>query len=213
MRDKEETKRRLIKAVGEAIQLKGDKKIYNATIARLARVDRKLISRYFKNLDNLIETYVVENDYWITYAKELHRHELPDAPENLQETLISLLVNQFTYFYSNENMQRLILMEISRENWLMSSVSRTREGIGSDFLEMAENHFKATGIDIRAISALAVSGIYYSILHARVNDSTFCGIDLKTAEGRERIINALRSLITLAFDAAATEKTKETVNH
>jgi len=57
MKDKETTKKRLIEAVGELIRLRGFKGLRISIVARQADVDRKLIYRYFGNLNNLIEAY------------------------------------------------------------------------------------------------------------------------------------------------------------
>jgi len=47
MKDKEQTKRRLIQAVGEIISTDGFSNLRISTISRKAGVDRKLIYRYF----------------------------------------------------------------------------------------------------------------------------------------------------------------------
>lgn len=71
MKDKNLTKRKLIDAVGSIIAEKGFKGLRISKISHLAGVDRKLVYRYFGNLDNLIEAYVTENDYWMLFASQL----------------------------------------------------------------------------------------------------------------------------------------------
>lgn len=55
MKDKENTKRKLIQAVGEVIQSEGFHNLKISKISKKANVDRKLIYRYFGNLNYLIE--------------------------------------------------------------------------------------------------------------------------------------------------------------
>lgn len=208
-RDKEKTKRKLIQSAGVVLRVKGLNNTTSAEIARHAGVDRKLINRYFTNLQGLLEAYVIQQDYWLTYARELRKEPGSVRANHIREICISLLVNQFTYFCENVPMQNLIMMEICSKTALMSSISRIREDRGAEFIKAAENYFVGTGIDIRAIATIAIAGTYYSVLHSRNNDSTFCGLNLRDLQDRERIREGLRSMITLAFDAAAAKKSVE----
>ena len=71
MKDKEQTKRKLIDAVGIIIKSKGFSSVRISKVARQAGVDRKLIYRYFGNMNNLTEAYIIENDYWMLFALTL----------------------------------------------------------------------------------------------------------------------------------------------
>ena len=71
MKDREQTKRKLIDAVGILIKSKGFNGIRISKVARQAGVDRKLIYRYFENMKNLTEAYIVENDYWMEIPQGL----------------------------------------------------------------------------------------------------------------------------------------------
>ena len=51
----------------------------------------------------------------------------------------------------------------------------------------------------RAITALLVSGAYYLNLYTGYNASKFCGIDLKTDEGRQEIEKAIVEIIDFAY--------------
>jgi hypothetical protein len=49
--------------------------------------------------------------------------------------------------------------------------------------------------------ALLISGIYYLNIHTGVNGSTFCGLDLKSDNGRDEIKNAIDFVIGQAYSA------------
>lgn len=61
------------------------------------------------------------------------------------------------------------------------------------------NQFKDSDIDFVAISALLIAGIYYLNLHRKC--SPFCGIDISTEEGRNRLMNAVEALADKLFSA------------
>ena len=199
VKNKELTKRSLINAVGELLRTKGFKSLRITKVARQAEVDTTLVYRYFGNIKNLIERYVIEKDYWISNTLKLQRKRIRTR-DDMQETLIQMLEGQFTYFFDNEEMQRLIIKEITEKNTLMDSVSRVRENIGSQYYTQADKYLKDTGSDIRAVSALLVAGIYYIVLHSKMNTSTFCEIDIKKQDGRDRISKAIRKIMSRSFD-------------
>jgi AcrR family transcriptional regulator len=60
MKDKEQTKRKLIYAVGVIVKAKGFSAVSISKVAREAGVDRKLVYRYFGNMNNLTEAYISE---------------------------------------------------------------------------------------------------------------------------------------------------------
>lgn len=68
MKDKELTKRKLIDTIGEISKVHGFKSVRISKVSRQAGADRKLVYRYFGDLNNLIEAYIIENDYWMLFA-------------------------------------------------------------------------------------------------------------------------------------------------
>ena len=208
MKRSKETKRKLIEAVGYVIKTEGLDKVNYSKVARRAGVDRKNIHTYFENLDGLIEAYITENDYWLSFAEVLREVATENAPQGIRDVIIAILQNQFRYFYEEKEMQDLILWEISHDSPMMQSIHRAREAYGQRLLEMADVDFNGTNIDIRAISALLVSGIYYVVLHARFNGGMISDIDINSAHGQEAILNALKQIVGWAFQEAEKQKPK-----
>jgi hypothetical protein len=87
-----------------------------------------------------------------------------------KDLITAILQNQFSYFYAEKDMQRLILWELTSHSPLMKSIHNARESMGQRFLELTDEHFKKSDVNLRAIGALLVGGIYYTILHT-INDS------------------------------------------
>ncbi|MBB6107634.1 AcrR family transcriptional regulator [Mucilaginibacter lappiensis] len=69
IRNKELTKRKLIDAVGEIFRKEGHTGLGVNKVAKQAGVAKKLIYDYFeRDFDNLVEAYILETDYWLTFA-------------------------------------------------------------------------------------------------------------------------------------------------
>lgn len=199
MKNKENTKRKLIDAVGEIIRQHGFKFIRISKVAQLAGVDRKLIYRYFGNLDNLIEAYITENDYWMIFADHLKTLLKDQDVSDNKALVIQILQEQFKFFYAEKKMQGLILMELSEKNTLMHSIHNARESLGQQFFEKTDAHFKNSDVNFRAVAALLVGGIYYMILHTRNNGYNFSGINLNTQEGINSVLETVARIVEWAY--------------
>ncbi|KVV15028.1 TetR/AcrR family transcriptional regulator [Flavobacterium sp. TAB 87] len=193
--DKERSKRKLINSVGKVLKIKGYSGLTATNIAKAAGLSRRLITTYFDSVDHLVETYVRHKDYWTEASGNIGEIIEQNQGNNTKEVINYLLQNQLDYFYNSTEMQKLILWEISEKTKIMYEVCDDRERLGSKIFELADEEFKADIIDIRAISALLVAGIYYTVLHAKSTNTLFCGIDINEPEGMKRIKNAISLII------------------
>jgi AcrR family transcriptional regulator len=197
IKNKQLTMGRLIDAVGEIIRTKGYTGLGVNKIAKQAGVDKVLIYRYFISPQKLIETYVMEKDYWLVFSEKL-RQPATDEKGDLQEIATSMLENQFDFFLKEVEMQQLIIWEICEKGELMKKISLARESLASDFLEQTDKHFKRSQINFRVLSALLSAGIYYMILHKDVGE--YCGIDLKKQVHQTELKRTVREIIAMVFD-------------
>ncbi|WP_179412696.1 TetR/AcrR family transcriptional regulator [Mucilaginibacter sp. E4BP6] len=202
MKDKEATKRKLIDAVGVIIKRDGFSTLKISTIAKVAEVDRKLIYRYFGGLNHLIEAYIVENDYWLLFSEKMKTMLEQKEFTGSEQIITAILQNQFSFFVSQKEMQRLILWELSADSPMMRSIHNARESMGQKFLEMTDSHFKESKVNFRPIAALLVGGIYYTILHTIFNGSSFTDMDINSEEGRQSILVAIEQIVHWAYIGA-----------
>ncbi len=198
--DKARSTQKLIKAVGTVIKSKGYTGLSATNIAKAAGLSRRLITIYFDSVDDLIETYVRGQDYWMAAAGDAGNLIADNKGENTQEILNTLLQNQLDYFYGNSEMQKIILWEISKKTKIMYEVCEDRERLGSKFFELSDIELKDKNIDLRAVAGLLVAGIYYMVLHAKSTDTLFCEIDINTSEGMKRIKNAISMILENTYN-------------
>jgi AcrR family transcriptional regulator len=202
IKNKEITKRKLISALGETIKLEGFEALSASKVARRAEVDRKLINRYFGGLNQLIEAYVVENDYWLLFTEHINELLKYTSFPGSKELITSVLQNQFSYFFGAKDMQRLILWELTHNSPLMKSIHNARESMGQKLLESTDTHFKDSKVNFRAVGALIVGGIYYTILHTVKNGGLFADLDINSEYGQEEIQKAIEQIVEWAYEAA-----------
>jgi len=188
--------------VGSIIAEKGFKGLRISQISHLAGVDRKLVYRYFGNLDNLIEAYVTENDYWMLFASQLKALSGNVDSADGRRLIADILQQLFKFFLEEPESQDLILMELTGTNPLMRSIHNARESIGQDFFHRTDQFFQNSPVNFRAISALLVGGIYYIVLHTRKNGYHFADTDLKSTDGMKAIMEAISQVVEWSFNAA-----------
>jgi DNA-binding transcriptional regulator YbjK len=198
--DKERSKQKLIEAVGIVIKTRGYTGLTATNIAKEAGLNRRLITFYFSSIEELIETYVRGKDYWVAASGNVGDMTTDSQALDTQKILTSLLTNQLEYFYNNEEMQKIILWQISESSRIMKEICDEREQLSQLFFELSDKELKDKDIDLRAVSALLVAGVYYLVLHAKSTDTTFCEIDLKTSEGLERIKKAISFVLNRTYN-------------
>jgi AcrR family transcriptional regulator len=204
--DRDTAKQKLIQAVGKIIKEDGFKALTASKIARTANIDRKMIYRYFGGLNYLVEAYVVENDYWMAFSQKVKELINQQSLTDIEGLITGILQNQFEFFFSEKEMQSLILWEISGDNPLMRSIHNARESMGQRYLELTDPDFSGTSVNFRAVSALLVGGIYYIILHTRYNGGRFSDMDIHSEEGRKEIIRTIKQIVGWAYRQAGSEK-------
>ena len=195
--DKERSKQKLIDAVGKVLRTKG---LTATNIAKAAGLSRRLITMYFGSVDELVETYVRNRDFWLAASGNAGDMIASNKGEDTKEIIEYLLQNQIDNFYDNPEMQKLILWEISKKTKIMYEVCEEREHLGSKVFELTDKELQGRNIDIRAVTALLVAGIYYMVLHAKSTDTTFCEIDINQPEGMERIKNAINLILDNTYN-------------
>ncbi|MBU2905197.1 TetR/AcrR family transcriptional regulator [Arenibacter algicola] len=193
--DKERSKQKLIKAVGTVLKNKGYTGLTATNIAKAAGLSRRLITVYFSSVDELVETYVRNKDFWLAASGNAAEMIAANKGEDTKKIIEYLLQNQIDNFYDNPEMQKLILWEISKKTKIMYEVCEEREHLGSKVFELTDKELQGRNIDIRAVTALLVAGIYYMVLHAKSTDTTFCEIDINQPEGMQRIKNAISLIL------------------
>jgi AcrR family transcriptional regulator len=200
--DKERSMQKLIDAVGTIIKTKGYTGLGPTNIAKCAGLNKKLIYLYFGSVENLIEIYVKGKDYWVAAAGNAGELMEENKGKNTKDILEALLANQLDYFYQEEEMQKIVLWQISERTKIMYEVCEERERLGDKYFELADQELKNTDVDIRAIAGLLVGGIYHMVLHAKSTDSLFCQIDLNKPEGMQRIKDAISRILTASYPRA-----------
>lgn len=201
-RDKEETKARILAAVGKLLAESGFRGLGINAIAREAGVDKVLIYRYFEGLPFLLQCFAKEGGYWPT-ADELVGDESAVKAETLADWMAYLLSRFSDDLQERPMTQEILRWELLEGNELTRELANVRDKQALDslrFLE-AKGSFPPDQ-DIPAISAVLVAGVVYLMLRTKSSD-TFMGIDFSSPTGWQRIEAALESIIQLTVEGSA----------
>lgn len=198
IRDKEKTKQKLLAAVGKILRVKGYSGLKVSKIAAVAGFDKKLIYEYFGSTDKLIDEYIKSQDYWSRVNQENVEVDISDGGKELSKMAI---LSQYDNLKKNKELQKIILWGLSESKPILKKIADEREEMGEMlFSNIVDPYFgPEDSVRYRAITALLVSGAYYLNLYTGYNASKFCGIDLKTDEGRKEIEKAIIDIIDYAY--------------
>ncbi|WP_129021505.1 TetR/AcrR family transcriptional regulator [Edaphocola aurantiacus] len=206
IRNKARTKRKLLDAVGEVLRTKGYTGLTIRNIIETAGVDRRLIYLYFGGVDQLIETYLNEKDYWMSQISPKTQAIMEAADNFGQNEITAILHTMFDEVFQSADLQKILNWEISEFQPRLRELADNREELGKHLFKLTDANFAKTDINLRAMMAVQIAGIYYLILHALSNGSTFCEIDLNAPKGRKAIKTALSKMMELIYKEAESQK-------
>lgn len=194
VRDKDETKARILAAVGKLLSESGFRQLGVNAIAREAGVDKVLIYRYFENLPSLLQTFAKEGNYWIT-PEELIGDESKANTKSLADVMIQLLVRFLHDLQERPITQEIMRWELLEGNELTRQLATVRDSTSLASLQFLEQKFSfPPDQDLPAISAVLAASVLYLVLRTKVSN-TFMGIDLNSPTGWKRIEAAIALLI------------------
>lgn len=188
-RDRERTKGKILKAVGEVIEQYGTEKVGVNLIARTAGVNKVLIYRYFESVDGLMEQYVKSGEYTSTTGDEFIENIEPVAVEDRNKAFAQVMLTFLSDLRERKATRDLLRWEIGTGK---SMLSDSRNDVGNRLLEKIGElpQYKDTG----ALMALLTAGIYYLVIAADYRGKLI-DVDLNSEEGWKRIEDVIERII------------------
>lgn len=188
IRDKERTKVKILKAVGEVIEQHGTDKVGINLIARAAGVNKVLIYRYFGGVEGVMEQYVKTGEYTSTTSLEfIDNIEIP-SQENRGKAWSGILLAAMDDLRERKATRDLIRWEIGSGKPVLANV---RNEVANRMMEKV-GQFKNYP-DTGALITLVMSGIYYLTVSADFRDEIM-DVNLKSEEGWQRIEKVIEDL-------------------
>jgi AcrR family transcriptional regulator len=199
-RNKEETKSRILQAVGKLLAESGFNSLGINAIAREAGVDKVLIYRYFTDLPTLLQTFGQDGDYLSSTGVPPNFDELESLPELLSHALI--------YFQKELRdrpiTQEIILWDLLEDNELTQELVNVREQTRIARTKYFYDKFDIPADqDVTALMTILGCGITYLILRSK-NKPTYAGLDFSTEAGWKRLESIVSKIIyAVVTDAPA----------
>jgi len=193
-RDSQQTRRRILDAVGKLLAASGFQNVGINAIARQAQVDKVLIYRYFGSLPELLKAFAAESDFW-PKADELRAAADAESPPDRVASAACLQVAFGRALRSRPLTQEILRWELLERNELTEAIAQHREQEGTAIIDSLET---PDGPDVRAIGTLLSAGLSYLILRSKTA-SVYNGLRLDSEEDWERIERAAGFLVKASF--------------
>lgn len=186
-----ELEKDLLQATHEEIIAKGFASLTVIGIAKRAEIDPGVFYKRYKGLDELLQVYVQQNDYWYnSMFDSFDKVPYDDYGLFLKEIFVTMI----KHLIKDKSMQELILWELWENNDITSLTNRMREEHMSHIVNELDRYFIDKGVDInfRVVTSVLLSASYFLIIHKGKN--IFCNIDFKTKEGQKLLIYTIEQM-------------------
>jgi len=200
-RDKNQTRLRLLTAVGSIIREQGFEAVGVNAVARKAGVDKVLLYRYFGDLNTLLKEYVSASDYYRAAASTVPPSMEHFTRKDLHKVGTQILLGQFRRLRESPDLQEIYRWELSVDNRLTRSLAEQREREGTALLTAFAERIDFSKADLPAMVSVILAGGIHLILRSK-SANVFNGLELGTPAGWQRIEQAIDGLLGLAMGRA-----------
>jgi AcrR family transcriptional regulator len=193
-RDREETKMRIVAAVGRQLAQAGFRDLGVNSIAKEAGVDKVLIYRYFGGLPELLAAYAKEGDYWPT-AAELIGDPSTVKAESVADWLVYILTQVQMAIRKRPITLEILRWELVDHNELTHQFAEIRTKVAIECITFIKQQGPfPPELDVLALSTFILSGVIYIALRTDTNPA-YLGMDFSTEESWDRINQLVISII------------------
>ncbi len=201
METKKKRIRRTNAEVEEAISMAMDRLVEKYGLLKItpnmvmseAGIESPVFYNRYNSIDDLIYEYVREKDFWVSGTIPYKEIEKLGPEEYYIQTLLMLS----DLFQDSKYARDVLIWELMSESDSTKKMAKLREMDNETLLVYYSKIFKGTDFNIRAFTALLISGIYYMHLHK--DKSTFCGIDLNSKKDKDNFVKTLRKTVNRLF--------------
>lgn len=204
-RDREQTERQLVEAVGAIVREEGIDAVGVNAVARQAGVDKVLIYRYFGDMDGLLAAWIARQDYFSRLQELLGEAGAAKGREEVMSVARSVLIGQLQAMTGNRELLEIFRWELGTRNAVTEEIARRREKQGSAVTKVFERAVGDPSVDVRAVVTLLSAGINFLALRAQTAD-VYNGIPLTGRRGWKRIEDAIDLLLDLLAERAFHDK-------
>lgn len=188
-RNREETEKRILEAVGRLVESDGFEKIGVNAVAAEAGVAKMLIYRYFKSIDGLLAAYIKRHDYWLNI-----NFKAPAKESDIVNYVLAIYKSQIEQLRRNIVMRRLLRWELVNTNPLIEEIRDKRERNGLKLIGIVGKISNKPVDEISALASLISASITYLALLA---DSCkyYNGLLISADSGWDEVTTAIEKII------------------
>lgn len=180
-------------AMDKLVKKHGLLKITANMVMEEAKIESPVFYNRYGSIDDLIYEYISENDFWIKGTLPFKDIEKIGPEDYYVQTLLKL-----SETLQNSNVARDVLIwELMSGSEASCKIARLKEMENEALLVYYSRLFRNKRINIRAITAMFIAGIYYLTIHK--DKSTFCGLDINRKEDKETFENLIRNMVKGLF--------------
>lgn len=197
LRDADDTRARILAAVGRIIVRDGLAAVGINALAREAGADKVLIYRYFGDLDGVYEAFASQSDFWWTLEEMLSGI---DSQRLSLADIVKLLLRRHAAALRCRPVTLAVLAaELTDRTPLVVALETIRERRALELSAwLAARYRLPQNVDIAAVSLLLSVAINYLATRAR-KIRKMSGVPIKTDADWDRLLRAVDTLVDAAL--------------
>ena len=192
-RDAEETKARILAALGTILLRDGLGAVGINLLARAAGCDKVLIYRYFGDLDGVYAAYAEASDFW--YSNATMTAGIDPTLLSLADALKLCLRRHASEIRARPVTLAVLAAEPSLRTPLVVALETVRERRANELtVWLGARYSMPIGLDLPAIALLIAAAVNYLAARAR-SITVMSGVPIKTDQDWDRLLHAIDRIV------------------
>ncbi|MDX2102446.1 MAG: TetR/AcrR family transcriptional regulator [Alphaproteobacteria bacterium] len=192
-RDRAATEARILDAARRILARDGFLGFGVNALAAEAGCDKKLIGRYFTDLDGVLEALGGALGFWLG--------DVPEVPPkgDYGERMAALFQAYATALRADPVLQQILAWELIQPSAVLQRLETVRSrAVALWMARVRGDTAPPPGVDAPAVNAVLLAALHYLTLRQRTLQG-FAGLDLASTEGQARIDDAMLAILRLAY--------------
>jgi hypothetical protein len=169
-----EIKKSIFDAVYQIVKEKGFPVLSINLISEYSKVNPIIIGKRFKDLDDIIDQFMSKWEYWIDIFSDNGKEKTRASYQNTIETILDII-------WKKKAIQQILAWEIVEDSPLLDPIIMERESKIAKMTNRYAPMFEGTDYDIRLITAILFSAVYYMAGYKK--KESYFGMNIKGNTG------------------------------
>lgn len=192
-KDRKQTERRILEAVGKIVEAEGFEAVGVNAVANVSGVSKVLIYRYFGSIEQLLAKYLEDNDFWLNTEFPAMQHD------NVKEFSKAVFRAYIDMLRKSPALRKLYRWELATNNPAIEKLRERREQTAMGIINAVSQMSGQSLERVAGISTLVTATVPYLCVLSE-NCKVYNSFDISSDSGWDKLLETIDFMLDKILD-------------